>query len=75
MQEEVALNVHLTLGNQTKFVNLKVPLALIIGDAQGGDGICGRSPYYQTTARCICRMCDANALFITHQKLIIVSLW
>ena len=41
-QEEGALNVQLTLGNQKTFANLKVPLAFIIGDDQGGDGICGR---------------------------------
>jgi len=60
-QQVGALNdVPLRLGNKTKVVNLKVPLAFIIGDIQGGDGICGRSAYYQKTARRICRMCDAT---------------
>ena len=59
-QTEGSLRVSLTLGNQTKLVNLKVPLAFIIGDIQGGDGICGRSAYYQIKARRICRMCDAT---------------
>ena len=51
---------HLNLGNQTKLVNLKVPLAFIIGDIQGGDNICGRSAYYNSNARQICRMCNAT---------------
>ena len=60
-QQESALdNVELKLGNQSKLVNLKVPLAFIIGDIQGGDGICGRSAYYGPKARRICRMCDAT---------------
>jgi hypothetical protein len=59
-QEKDALQIPLTLGNQTKNVNLKVPLAFIIGDIQGGDGICGWSAYYQPDARRICRMCDAT---------------
>ena len=60
-QKEGALsNVPLTLGDQTKLVNLKVPLAFIIGDIQGGDNICGRSAYYNSNARQICRMCNAT---------------
>ena len=53
-------NVTLRLGNKQKTVNLKVPLAFIIGDIQGGDGICGRSAYYGAKAKRICRMCDAT---------------
>ena len=46
-QKDGALDgVPLTLGNKTKMVNFKVPLAFIIGDIQGGDNICGRSNYY-----------------------------
>ena len=60
-QKDGALKIPLTLGNQTKVVNLKVPLAFIIGDIQGGDGICGRSAYYNTNARRICRMCNATS--------------
>jgi hypothetical protein len=60
-QQDGALDgVPLTLGNKTKAVNLKVPLAFIIGDIQGGDGICGRSAYYRADAKRICRMCDAT---------------
>jgi len=40
--------------------NLKVPLAFIIGDIQGGDNICGRSACYQADARRICGMCNAT---------------
>ena len=50
-QEENALIIPLTLGNETRTVTLKVPLAFIIGDIQGGDGICGRSAYYNSDAR------------------------
>ena len=53
-------NVEVTLGSQTKCVNLKVPLAFIIGDIQGGDGICGRPAYYGDSAKRICRMCNAT---------------
>src|SRR5688572_30237088 len=59
-QKENALSdILLCLGNKIKKVNLKVPLAFIIGDIQG-DGIYGRSAYYQADACCICRMCDAT---------------
>src|SRR5687768_3613859 len=60
-QKDGALNgVPLTLGSKTKTVNLKVPLAFIIGDIQGGDGICGKSAFYCADAKRICRMCDAT---------------
>src|SRR4030095_12332185 len=59
-QENGALRITLTLGNETKVVNLKVPLAFVIGDIQGGDSICGRSAYYNSDARHICRMCNAT---------------
>ena len=39
-QEDNALTLPMTLGNDTKVVTLKVPLAFIIGDIQGGDNIC-----------------------------------
>ena len=42
-QKDKTLKIPLTLGNQTKSANFKVPLALITGDIQGRDGICGRS--------------------------------
>ncbi len=60
-QQPIALlDVPITLGNKTKIVNLKVPLAFIIGDIQGGDNICGRSAYYKDDAKRICHMCDAT---------------
>jgi len=43
-----------------KKVNLKVPLAFIIGNIQGGDCIFGRSAYYLPDTRRICHMCDAT---------------
>lgn len=62
-------DVELTLGNKTKMVNLKVPLAFIIGDIQGGDGICGRSAYYKEDTSCICHMCDITpAAYESKQK-------
>ena len=53
-------NIELRLGDYTKMVNLKVPLAFIIGDIQGGDAICGRSAYFGKDAKRICQMCDAT---------------
>jgi hypothetical protein len=61
-QAEGALdNVSLRLGPYTKQVNLKIPVAFIIGDAQGGDYIVGRPPYYDgRKAKRICRTCNAG---------------
>lgn len=59
-QKDNALIISLTLGNETKNVNLKVPLAYIIGNIQGGDNICGKSAYYNADAKHICRMCNAT---------------
>jgi hypothetical protein len=53
-------NVYLPLGSKAKYVNLRVPLAFIIGDNQGGDGIAGRAAVYNETARRISRSCDAT---------------
>ena len=53
-------NIEFHLGSKHKTVNLKIPLMFIIGDIQGGDGICGRAQYYGKTARRISRMCDAG---------------
>ena len=53
-------NVKLQLGKKSKIVNLKIPVMYIIGDNQGGDGICGRHIHYGKTARQISRTCDAG---------------
>ena len=53
-------NITLRLGPYEKEVNLKCPVAFIIGDAQGGDIIAGRSPYYGRSASRICRSCNAT---------------
>jgi len=53
-------NIKLILGNKFKYVNLKVPLAFIIGDSQGGDNICGCSAYYNKDAHRISQMCDVT---------------
>lgn len=54
-------NLYLVLGNKAKIVNLKIPLAFIIGDNQGGDGIAGRICFYGISAKRISRCCDATA--------------
>ena len=48
------------MGIEKRIVTLKVPLAFIIRDIQGGDGICGQSAYYNSDARKICRICNAT---------------
>ncbi len=46
-QQTDALNdIYLQLGNKAKYVNLKIPLAFIIGDNQGGDQIAGCKCHY-----------------------------
>ena len=54
-------NVVLSLGPYEKLVNLKIPVAFIIGDAQGGDFICSRSLTYNgMIAERACRTCDVG---------------
>ena len=53
-------DVYFPLGDKGKDVNLLVPLAFIVGDNQGGDGIIGRAAVYNETARRICRSCTAT---------------
>ena len=53
-------NIRLQLGNEFKFVNLKIPVMFIIGDNQGGDAICGWHIHYGKTARRISCTCDAG---------------
>ena len=61
-QESGALDdVILRLGPYEKRVNLKIPVAFIIGDSQGGDYVVGRSPYYNgRKAKRVCRTCNAG---------------
>ena len=60
-QQPGAMNdVYLPLGDKGKVVNMLIPLAFIIGDNQGGDGIAGRAAYYGLSARRISRNCDAT---------------
>jgi hypothetical protein len=40
-QTNALSHIYLQLGNKAKHVNLKIPLAFIIGDNQGGDQILG----------------------------------
>ena len=53
-------NIYLQLGDKAKYVNLKIPLAFIIGDNQGGDQIAGRICHYGIHAKRISRTCDAT---------------
>ena len=53
-------NIYLPLGDKAKHVNLKIPLAFIIGDNQGGDQIAGRICHYGLSAKRISRTCDAT---------------
>ena len=61
-QKEGAMDdVYLVLGDKAKSVILRIPLAFIIGDNQGGDSISGRICFYGITAKRISRCCDATA--------------
>ena len=53
-------DIYLQLGEKAKHVNLKIPLAFIIGDNQGGDQIAGRTCHYGLSAKRISRTCDAT---------------
>ena len=59
-QANAMKDVYFPLGDKGKDVNLLVPLAFIVGDNQGGDGIAGRAAVYNETARRICRSCNAT---------------
>ena len=50
--------IEIRLGDKVKRVNLKVPLATIIGDAQGHDQLCGRFCHYGIGVKRLCRTCD-----------------
>ena len=59
LDSEFSINdVEMQLGSVTKFVNLKVPCCLILGDIQGGDKLCGRILSYRTTSSRLCRKCN-----------------
>lgn len=54
-------NISLMLGeNNSKTVNLKVPLFFIIGDMQGGDKICCTTTSYGHTLNRPCRKCNVQ---------------
>jgi hypothetical protein len=74
-QPHVLDNIVLTLGGITKRVNLKVPIAFIIGDMQGGDKICACSPCYSNKMQRLCRKCnirgcDADDPFVTCKRMV-----
>ena len=68
-QEDGALTIPLNLGNKTKVVTLEVPLAFIVGDIQGGDGICGRFATYKSEIRHSKRVCIATPQVCSLKKL------
>jgi hypothetical protein len=60
-QEPNALfDIPIKLGNIGKRVNLYVPLQFIIGDADGGDGLCSRWTYRGKACLRLCRTCDVS---------------
>jgi hypothetical protein len=66
-QTNALSNIYLQLGNEAKHINLKIPLAFIIGNNQGGDQVLGRHISYGMWAKPISHNCDgtsANYLYI-----------
>jgi hypothetical protein len=60
-QTHALSHIYLQLRDKAKHVNLKIPLAFIIGDNQGGDQILGRCISYDGMwAKSISRCCDAT---------------
>jgi hypothetical protein len=59
-QSDVLRGIYVQLGDKAKRVNLKIPLAFIIGDNMGGDQISGRRVSYGLWAKRISRTCDAT---------------
>jgi hypothetical protein len=60
-QKEGALdNIWLTLGDQTRLVNLKIAVIFIIGDMQGGDKICCTAAAYSNRMSRLCRKCNVR---------------
>jgi hypothetical protein len=49
-QPEAMQEVYLPLGDKGKDVNMLIPLAFVVGDNQGGDGIIGCAAVYNETA-------------------------
>ncbi len=60
-QEFGALDdIPLLFGDETKIVNLKVPVIFIIGDMQGGDKICCTTCHYSNKLHRLCRKCNVR---------------
>jgi hypothetical protein len=53
-------NIPLIFGDDTKLVNLKVPLIFIIGDMQGGDKICCTACNYSNKLHRLCCKCNVR---------------
>jgi hypothetical protein len=52
--------VYLQLADKAKELHMFIPLAFILRDNEGGDGISGRTAVYNQTACHICCSCDAT---------------
>ena len=50
-------DIPLLVGDETKIVNLKVPVIFIIGNMQGRDKICCRTCHYSNKLHCLCCKC------------------
>ena len=69
-KDDSLYNINFQLDTYIKKVNLKVPLALIIGDIQGGDQLVGRKGGYSSKKFCA-RMspsCDVSSTTISKVK-------
>jgi hypothetical protein len=53
-------HIPLLLGDETKRLNLKVPVILIIGDMQVGDQICCTTCHYSNKLDQLCRECNVR---------------
>ena len=53
-------DIPLLVGDETKRVNLKVPVIFIIGDMQGGDKICCTTCHYSNKLNRLCRKCNVR---------------
>jgi hypothetical protein len=67
--------VYLHLGGKGKYVNLRIPLAFIIGDNHGGDSIAGRSAFYGRSSCHISRTCDTHLHIEEIKTMVIAQDW
>ncbi len=74
-QESGALDgIPLLFGNQTKKVNLKVPVIFIIREMQGGDKICCTTCHYSDKLHRLCRKCNVRDPLVQCKKMSMVKI-